>query len=98
MTREEIKKQWELEFGAKYEDYQRANIYTAVDILDFAESVVNKLLISGVSNCGDKHLTKICDKEGHQMSELWYVNKDRVPFQLEHSDKCCICGYEDNSI
>jgi len=50
MTREEIKKQWELEFGVKYEDYQRANVYTAVDILDFAESIVNKLLISGVSN------------------------------------------------
>lgn len=48
MTREEIKKQWELEFGAKYEDYQRANVYTAVDILDFAESVVNKLLIPRV--------------------------------------------------
>lgn len=48
MTREEIKKQWELEFGVKYEDYQRANVYTAVDILDFAECVVNKLLIPRV--------------------------------------------------
>ena len=48
MRIEDIKKQWELEFGAKYEDEQRANIYTAVDILDFAERVVNKLLIHGV--------------------------------------------------
>ena len=78
MTREEIKKQWELEFGAKYEDCQRANVYTAVDILDFAERVVNKLLIPRVVGqseqlpCGDlmKHnfsLSKIgrcitCDR------------------------------------
>lgn len=48
MTREEIKKQWELEFGVKYEEYQRANVYTSTDILDFAESIVNKLLISDV--------------------------------------------------
>lgn len=75
MTREEIKKQWELEFGSEYEDYQRANVYTAVDILDFAESVVNKLLISGVvstyCDCKVKgsfdtetiHRCRKCDKE-----------------------------------
>lgn len=64
MTREEIKKQWELEFGVKYEDYQRANVYTATDILDFAESVVNKLLISGVSQ--QRELLLQAYKDGFQ--------------------------------
>jgi hypothetical protein len=64
----------------------------------FIDAMQEALAISRVSNCDDKHLSNICDKEGHQMSELWYVNEDRIPFQLEHSEKCCICGYENNSI
>jgi hypothetical protein len=48
MTREEIIKQWELEFGQKFTEYQRANIYTSIDIVDFAESIVKKDLIAGV--------------------------------------------------
>ena len=64
-----------------------------------AIKAINKALsIAVVSNCGDKHLSKICDKQGHQMAELWYVNEDKIPFQLEHQDKCCICGYESNDI
>lgn len=45
MTRQEIIKQWESEFGQKFTDYQRANVYTSVDIIDFAENVVKKLTI-----------------------------------------------------
>ena len=71
---------------------------TEITLLHKLNALEKQFAISGVSNCGDKHLSRICDKEGHQMSELWYVNEDRIPFQLEHSDKCCICGYEDNSI
>ncbi len=76
MTREEIKKQWELEFGVKYEDYQRANVYNAVDILDFAESVVNKLLIPDVVVSeertelpDDKWVTEYC----HDHTPYWGV-------------------------
>lgn len=80
MTREEIKKQWELEFGAKYEDYQRANVYTAVDILDFAELVVNKLLIPRV--VGQSEQLVICKKCGS--SEMYQYTKTK--------DKCEDCG------
>ena len=80
------------EIEAKYIADKRFLYESLIDAINEA------LDISSVSNCGDKHLSNICDKEGHQMSELWYVNEDRIPFQLEHSDKCCICGYENNSI
>lgn len=42
-----------------------------------------------------QELLSVCE---HQMAELWYVNEDGEPFQLEHQSKCFICGYEDNSI
>jgi hypothetical protein len=50
MNRKQIIKNWELEFGVKYKDYQRANVYTSVDIVDFAETIVKLLNLHDVSN------------------------------------------------
>ena len=78
MTRDEIIKQWELEFGQKFTDYQRANVYTSVDIIDFAESVVKKLTIPVVSNSSDW----TCDKCGE------IVDGKNVTYLEKHED----CG------
>lgn len=82
MTREEIKKQWELEFGAKYEDYQRANVFTAVDILDFAELVVNKLPIRDVVGRSEQFIcykadigNSRCSSQCRECGENEYINK-----------------------